>query len=192
MEWKENIGNKMADKNIYRLRYLNEKYINESLIELTNYLNEFDGMQSRFEKINFVIDTKNLFSKVNIRYRLEIYYPGDEFLFGKLSDNKNRRFIADIFFNSSGLNIWVFYRRYGGAFLNSKFRQTDSTDENKTNERNINTIIKKLSDDFQKRDVYREIISMNDGINCNYLINKLIFLYEKHLENIEKFNSKSN
>ncbi len=190
MDWKENIGKILENKNSYRLNYLNENYLENLIKEFITYLNEFNGMQARFEKLTFITDTKNLYTKINIRYRLEIFYPNDEFLFGKLSDNKNRRFITDLYFDENGLNIWVFYRKYQGTFFKTEKTTHISNEENPATKKSLGTILKTLADDFQKRDIYRENICFNDALTDNLLLNRLIYLFEKHIENIDSFYKK--
>jgi hypothetical protein len=190
MDWKENIGKILENENIYRLNYLNENYLENLINDFTNYLNEFNGMQAKFEKLTFITDTNNLFSKTNIRYRLEIFYPKDEFLFGKLSDNKNRRFITDLYFDEIGLHILVFYRKHQGTFFKREGFNNISIKEDSTDKKSLDTILKTLADDFQKRDIYKETICFNDAISENYLINRLIYLYVKHIESIGSFYKK--
>lgn len=189
MDWKENIGKKMAVKGLLRFKYLNDNILDPYLNQFVLYLNEFNGIQAKLEKLNFLMDKEAIYARSETRFRLEVFYPNDDILFGKNCDQQNRRFIVDLFFNRHGLNIQVYYRKKNGPFLEQLYfdRKVDPEADimkEAIKEKDIKRIIKGLSDNHKARDIYYSIMSFDDTINENTLCNHLYYLYEEHIKHI--------
>ncbi len=189
MDWKDDIGKYYGDKRIFRIQFLNDNILTTILIEFVNYLNEFDGIQATFGKHSSI--NKN--GKPEIRFRVEIYYPNDELLFGSFCDMKNRRFISDVYFDSEGLKILVHYRRKGGAFMENRFissppiKYVKPDDQKK--EKDINKIYRNLVDNYNARDIYCRRLNFVDAFDNNVLCSTLFSLYKEHNIHVKQNNA---